>query len=227
MGGLAAARYPSSVLRGPLSRRADRSSDIGGVKQDFRTSTRLIARRNNMKTTRSVLTLSTAMIAAFGIGAATNVAADRPALAGNDGGSKACVRSQHHLDRNVQTVVAYYTLSFNAGLPRLAVEKYVGVDENGNKTYTQHNPFAQDGPEAFIAFVEFFKGLYPDLHVDIKRTIAQCDLVMTHSHITTGPDDIGDAAMDIFRLDDTGRIVEHWDAVQPVEPNPANDNTMF
>jgi predicted SnoaL-like aldol condensation-catalyzing enzyme len=50
---------------------------------------------------------------------------------------------------------------------------------------------------------------------------------MTHSHVTRSPDDLGNSAMDIFRLDDTGRIVEHWDAVQPVEPNPANDNTMF
>ncbi len=140
---------------------------------------------------------------------------------------KACAVGQAQLDRNVRTAIAYYTLSFNAGQPRLAVEKYVGVDENGNKTYTQHNPFAADGPEAFIAFVEFYKSVFPDLNVDIVRTIAQCDLVMTHSHITTSADDLGTTAMDIFRIDRTGRIVEHWDAVQPVEANPANDNTQF
>jgi predicted SnoaL-like aldol condensation-catalyzing enzyme len=140
---------------------------------------------------------------------------------------RACARGQAQLDRNVRTAVNYYTLAFNAGKPRLAVEKYIGVDKNGEKIYTQHNPFAQDGPEAFIAFVEFYKGLFPDLHVDIKRTIAQCDLVMTHAHITTGPNDLGNAAMDIFRFDRTGRIVEHWDAVQPVEAAPANDNTQF
>jgi predicted SnoaL-like aldol condensation-catalyzing enzyme len=142
-------------------------------------------------------------------------------------GPKACVRGQRELQRNVDTVVAYYTTAFNDGQPELAVEKYVGVDENGEKLYIQHNPFAADGPDAFIGFVVFYKGLFPDLHVDIVRTIAQCDLVVTHSHITTGPDDLGSAAMDIFRLDETGRIVEHWDAVQPVEANPANDNTMF
>ncbi len=75
--------------------------------------------------------------------------------------------------------------------------------------------------------MEFYKGLFPDLNVDIKRTIAQCDLVMTHAHITTGPNDLGNAAMDIFRFDRTGRIVEHWDAVQPVEAKPANNNTQF
>ena len=140
---------------------------------------------------------------------------------------RSCARTQGELNRNVRTAVNYYTLAFNAGQPRLAVEKYVGVDKNGNKTYTQHNPFAQDGPEAFIAFVEFFKRLNPDLNVRIVRTIAQCDLVMTHAHITTSAEDLGNTAMDIFRFDRTGRIVEHWDAVQPVHPNPMNDNTQF
>jgi predicted SnoaL-like aldol condensation-catalyzing enzyme len=142
------------------------------------------------------------------------------------GDQRACAQGAQ-LDRNVRTAIAYYTLAFNAGQPRLAVEKYVGVDKNGNKLYTQHNPLAQDGPDAFIAFVELYKGLFPDLHVEIVRTIAQCDLVMTHAHITTGPEDLGNVAMDIFRFDRTGRIVEHWDSVQPVEANPANDNTQF
>ena len=138
--------------------------------------------------------------------------------------SDACEVSQWRLNRNVRTAIAYYTLAFNAGEPELAVEKYIGVDKEGNKIYRQHNPFAQDGPAAFIAFVNFYKGLFPELNVDIVRTIAQCDLVMTHAHITTGPDDLGNVAMDIFRFDRTGRIVEHWDAVQAIEPNPANEN---
>lgn len=139
----------------------------------------------------------------------------------------ACALQQWELNRNTRTAIAYYTLAFNAGEPELAVEKYVGVDSEGNKTYTQHNPFAADGPQAFIDFVNFFKGLNPDLHVNIVRTVAQCDLVVTHAHITTGPEDLGNAAMDIFRFDRHGKIVEHWDAVQPVEADPANDNTQF
>lgn len=176
-----------------------------------------------MKTVKCLGTLTAFALAAVSIGSIST------ATAGGNGRSdhKTCTVGQAQLDRNVRTAIAYYTLAFNEGEPRLAVEKYVGVDGNGDKLYTQHNPFAQDGPEAFIAFVEFFKGLFPDLHVDIKRTIAQCDLVMTHAHITTGPDDLGNAAMDIFRFDRTGRIVEHWDAVQPVEADPANDNTQF
>lgn len=181
-----------------------------------------------MKTSRHLGVLAAAAITAFSFGGVTS--ANATGIFGffdHKSDPKACARGQAQLDRNTRTAINYYTLAFNAGKPRLAVEKYVGVDKNGNKTYTQHNPFAQDGPEAFIAFVEFFKAANPELNVRIVRTIAQCDLVMTHAHITTGPNDLGNAAMDIFRLDHTGRIVEHWDAVQPVEPNPANDNTQF
>lgn len=177
--------------------------------------------------------LAMAVLTAFVVGASAARADEGRGMPGGGwfghsggGDQRACAHGAQ-LDRNVRTAIAYYTLAFNAGEPRLAVQKYVGVDENGNKTYTQHNPFAQDGPEAFIAFVEFFKGIFPDLNVRIVRTIAQCDLVMTHAHITTGPDDLGNVAMDIFRFDRTGRIVEHWDSVQAVEANPANDNTQF
>jgi predicted SnoaL-like aldol condensation-catalyzing enzyme len=180
-----------------------------------------------MKTMKLFGIFAASTVLAVGLTGTQPADAHGPGMYGRAHDPRACVRSQWHLDRNVRTVIAYYTLAFNAGQPRLAVEKYVGVDRNGNKTYTQHNPFAEDGPEAFIAFVEFFKALNPDLHVDIKRTIAQCDLVVTHSHITTSPDDLGNAAIDIFRLDTAGKIVEHWDAVQPVEANPLNDNTQF
>jgi predicted SnoaL-like aldol condensation-catalyzing enzyme len=121
---------------------------------------------------------------------------------------------------NKQTVVSYYTLAFNDKQPEDAVARYVG------DRYIQHNPQAPDGPEAFIAFVRGFAGQFPELNIEIKRVIAEGDLVMTHGLIKTSPDDRGTAAADIFRLED-GKIVEHWDVVQPVPETSANDNTMF
>lgn len=181
-----------------------------------------------MKTRISHLLLVTVATAGLGL-TATDAAAQRGEHGRSETaqGPKACVKGQAQLDRNTETAIAYYTLAFNDGMPEEAVDRYIGFDENGEKLYTQHNPFAADGPQAFIDFVNLFKGWYPEMHIEIVRTIAQCDLVMTHGHLTLFEGDLGTAAMDIFRFDETGRIVEHWDAVQDVHPDPANDNGMF
>ena len=67
----------------------------------------------------------------------------------------------------------------------------------------------------------------PQLHVDIKRVIGECDMVVTHSHLTLSPSDRGSAVADIFRLNCQGKVVEHWDVIQAVPETSANDNTMF
>ncbi|HEX6195376.1 MAG TPA: nuclear transport factor 2 family protein [Jiangellaceae bacterium] len=135
--------------------------------------------------------------------------------------SKACVRSRHHLERNKQNVEAFYTTAFNDKDPRLAVELY-GGDE-----YIQHNPLAANGFDAFIAFVEGFTGAFPDAHIEIVRIVAECDLVVTHS-LATGAEpvytELGTKLVDIFRLDENGKIVEHWDVGAPISPTSENGN---
>ena len=66
----------------------------------------------------------------------------------------------------------------------------------------------------------------PGLRVEIKRVIAEGDLVAAHNLVTTSPESRGTAGIDIFRLVD-GKIVEHWDARQTVPETAANPNTMF
>ena len=124
------------------------------------------------------------------------------------------------LERNKQMVVEYYELAFNGKQPEQAVEKYVGSQ------YIQHNPQAPDGTEAFVEFVTNFAGQFPELRVDIKRVVAEGDVVVTHGLIKTSPDDPGTVAADFFRLED-GKIVEHWDVLQPVPESSANEHPMF
>ena len=119
-------------------------------------------------------------------------------------------------EQNKQTVVQYYELAFNEHKPEEAVEKYVGP------RYIQHNPQAPDGPEAFIAFVNAF----PEISVDIRRVIAEGDLVVTHGVVKFTSDDRGTVAVDIFRLED-GKVVEHWDVLQPWPEESANPHPMF
>jgi predicted SnoaL-like aldol condensation-catalyzing enzyme len=124
------------------------------------------------------------------------------------------------LEGNKRAVVEYYELAFNDKQPQLAVEKYVG------SRYIQHNPQAPDGPDAFVEFVTGFAEQFPELSIDIKRVVAEGDIVMTHGLIKTSRDDPGTVAADIFRLVD-GKIVEHWDVLQPFPEASANDHPMF
>jgi predicted SnoaL-like aldol condensation-catalyzing enzyme len=64
------------------------------------------------------------------------------------------------------------------------------------------------------------------MSLEIKRAVAEGDLVVTHSLLKTSPQDWGTAAADFFRLED-GKVVEHWDVLQPVPESAANDHPMF
>jgi len=123
-------------------------------------------------------------------------------------------------ETNKQLVIGFYERAFNSNQPEQAATAHLG------STYTQHNPGAADGPEAFIGYVHWLRGQFPELQLDIKRAIAEGDLVVTHSNLHLKPGDRGMAIADFWRVTD-GRIVEHWDVVQEVPEQSANDNTMF
>jgi predicted SnoaL-like aldol condensation-catalyzing enzyme len=123
------------------------------------------------------------------------------------------------LEDNKRVVTDYYETAFN-GSPEKAVADHFG------DRYIQHNPQAQNGPEAFIGFVHWLRGEFPELQLDIKRVIAEGDLVVTHSHLTLVPGEPGRALADFFRLEN-GKVVEHWDVIQDIPTESANDNGMF
>lgn len=123
------------------------------------------------------------------------------------------------LEMNKRVVVDYYTTAF-AGNPDKAITDHLG------DRYIQHNPLAADGPEAFKGFVTWVRGEYPNLTLDIKRVIAEGDIVVTHSHLVLEPGTPGRALADLFRLED-GKVVEHWDVIQEIPETAANPNGMF
>lgn len=92
--------------------------------------------------------------------------------------------------------------------------------------YVQHNPTAPDGVAGVKGLIEMLKARYPEGRGEIKRVVAEGNLVVLHVHSRNTPGDRGRAIVDIFRVKD-GRIVEHWDVIQPVPEQSANTNTMF
>lgn len=119
-----------------------------------------------------------------------------------------------------QTVVGLLDTAFNQKKPEEAWKRY------GGPYYKQHNPTAPDGKEAIIALLNGWLPTVPGLRYDIKRIVSHGDLVVVHSHVTTGPQDRGNAVVDIFRLE-KGKVVEHWDVGMPVPEKAMNDNGMF
>jgi len=113
-------------------------------------------------------------------------------------------------------------------------EKYNNRDVEGvmaylGETYIQHNPWVADGPEAFRRCVTYLRENYPDGRNEVKRAIADGDLVALHVHSRRVPGEEGRAIVDIFRVED-GKVVEHWDVIQPIPKEiypPINDNGYF
>lgn len=67
---------------------------------------------------------------------------------------------------------------------------------------------------------------WPGKRVEVKRAVAEGNLVFLHC-FQHWPNNHDYAGIDIFRLDDNGKIVEHWDVLQVMPENSAKRNVLI
>ena len=121
--------------------------------------------------------------------------------------------------RNRDRVLAMYREVHDAH-DRTKIRKYLVED------YIQHSPAATDGLDGLGDFLDWLGATHPGHQNDIKRIFAQDDHVVVHVRVVVpGGTDL--AVVDLFRLNDDGMLVEHWEVVQPVPDDPKNQNGMF
>lgn len=92
--------------------------------------------------------------------------------------------------------------------------------------YIQHNPQVPTGKEGFLKAIPGFYSMFPDLKMEIKKLFADGDYVIAHSHYQFTKEGNGSAVVDIFKIKD-GKVDEHWDVLQEIPAQAANNNTMF
>lgn len=163
-----------------------------------------------------------ALVAVLAAAALTSTVAVVPAVAAQP--SAAAAERAPHGDAarlNYQKAVAVRVLKgvFEDG-DTAVVDRYVRPD------YIQHNPAAPDGAETLKGLGAAVNQQFPDAAYDVKRVIAQGDLVLVHSNVVLTPGTRGSAVFDIFRFQG-GRIAEHWDVAQDVPATSANGSDMF
>ncbi len=114
-----------------------------------------------------------------------------------------------------EAVETVYAKVFNEGRADLLPSLVAGP-------YIQHNPLFPDGVAGIGAYIEQ-AGSIP---CEVKRIAIDGDLAFIHvRYLNWGGKE--HAGVDIFRFDADGKIVEHWDVLQPVPEAAANSNGMF
>lgn len=125
-----------------------------------------------------------------------------------------------------RAITDYAQLLMIDGKPNEAFAKYYATD------LIQHDPWIADGHDGDDAFLEERREANPDEYdaTDqyanvIHSIMADGDLVAIKSHVFTSATDQGRVFVDIWRMED-GKFAEHWDVIQPIEAERANNGSV-
>jgi predicted SnoaL-like aldol condensation-catalyzing enzyme len=122
-------------------------------------------------------------------------------------------------DSNKNAAVSFLKMAAS-GKVQEAYSKFVG------EGFRHHNPFFEGSAESLQAGMQANALQNPDKVLDVKRVIAEGELVAVHSHVQQKPGERGAAVVHIFRFEN-GHILELWDLGQPLPDESPNQFGMF
>ncbi|OCA90495.1 polyketide cyclase [Bacillus sp. FJAT-27225] len=117
-----------------------------------------------------------------------------------------------------------YAVSFlemvSSGEVREAYKRYVGPD------FRHHNPYFRGDAESLILGMEESANTNPNKVFEVKRVIAEGNLVAVHSLVKQNQEDRGGTVVHIFRFENN-LIVELWDVGQAIPEDSPNENGVI
>ena len=136
-------------------------------------------------------------------------------IAAVSGCATSALLEQELTKTNTQTVLAFEATVYNKHDVQEAFEHYIGDGFVEHDARLAGTPGTRNAATAERAYAALIAAEAPDASRIFTRSIAQRELVATQSQWKRGGR-AGDAlsVVDIYRLRE-GRIVEHWDVIQP------------
>ena len=122
------------------------------------------------------------------------------------------------MSKQMQNATNLYLRGIRDGYIDEVLENYMG------DSYTQHSTGVKDGKAGFKEFFQDFHKRNTERDIQIVRTFEDGPYVFQHVYQNLNGGQAQWITTDIFRADDQGRIVEHWDVIDAYPQNkPAVD----
>ena len=113
-----------------------------------------------------------------------------------------------------------YMEGIRDGKARETIEAHTGV------RYTQHSTGVGDDVEGFVEFFEPFIERNPVREIQIVHGLQDGRYAFLHAYQSLNDGAARWVTMDLFDSDAEGKIVEHWDVIQPYSPTTASGEDM-
>ena len=119
-----------------------------------------------------------------------------------------------------QSAVGIYQALYGSSETPVPVDRYVAA------SYTEHQVSAGFTLAGLKAYAQNRTSASPGQRLVVHRSLVQDNLVALHIEEKVAADS-SVARMALLRFDESGKIVDHWEAMQGQPRRRANPNTMF